>query len=415
MRMDTAFLLVSATLLTAIVGDAKAQPARRSRTVDTVHVLLIGNSYLYFHNTPKLLEKIATSRDGPIVLTRLVAHGGWSLADHWGDSATRSALRERSWDWVVLNEQSTFGETYLVDGKNRVHTWSAFAAAAARFSSEAKQTGARLAIVSHWSKEKAPTRDDEALRFAFDSVARSLRAVLIPAGAAWHSPEVANRRISLYAADGSHPSAAGSFLLASLLYAFLTSKNPTGAPGAIKGPFVEEDDGIVHPDSIVTLVNLPTGDTETLQQVAWDVYRRATSAGGYLLVWRPEPISLPSLSTRGEPITRSALIGTWRGTTTIYPVSPAAVLELQIESAGDSLHGTLRRALRPTPEATEVVPVSVSLAGDVVTITDPMGPNHGSVRYQGTLRDGTLTGIVEFLIPAPMLNGIGTWRLTRAR
>jgi hypothetical protein len=125
-------------------------------------------------------------------------------------------------------------------------------------------------------------------------------------------------------------------------------------------------------------------------------------------------MELPALPAQRAPLTARALIGSWRGTTTIYPVSPPATLELRITSAGDSLRGTLRRALRPTAAATEVVPVSIAVADDVVTIIDPKGPNGGTVRYRGVLHDGGLSGVVEFLIPVPNVYGIGHWSLERA-
>src|SRR5262245_50869000 len=113
---------------------------------DTIRVLFVGNSYSYFNNMPRLVEAIAASRTGPVFETRLVAHGGWTLADHWQDSTTRAAVRERRWNWIVVNEQSTFGDTYRVDGKDRIRSWAGFAASAQQLSREVRAVGARLAI-----------------------------------------------------------------------------------------------------------------------------------------------------------------------------------------------------------------------------------------------------------------------------
>lgn len=393
-----------------MVGMPQSVEAQRR---DTLHVLLIGNSYLYYHNTPKILQDIAKTQPGPMIQTKLVAHGGWSLADHWDDSTTQAVLGSRKWDWVVFNEQSALGNAYLVDGKYRVHSSEYLAEYAQRFAVEVKRAGANMAIIGHWSTRSAPARDDAALHFAFDSVASSLSIKLVPAGIAWQNPEIVNAQLDLYDRDGSHPSELGSYFLANLLYGFLTNKSPVGAPGMVRGPYIEDDDGKVFPDSIITLVNLPASKAAALQQVAWNTYLQAIREGGYLPVSRPKDIDLPALPSQRRSILQSDLLGLWRGSTSLYPVSRAPILELRVEAQGNSLLGKLHRVLGSAADASKDIEVSIRVENGIVTIIDPKGPNGGTVRYQGVLSGDKLLGIAEFLIPNSRIYGIGRWELSR--
>jgi hypothetical protein len=219
--------------------------------------------------------------------------------------------------------------------------------------------------------------------------------------------------VPLYDADGSHPSPAGSYLLAGLLYASLTARSPAGAPHAIAGPFIEPEDGVVQSTRQVSLVDLPARDAALLQQAAWHTFQRATRQSRAAAPHTPAPIRLPQLPSSKEPVSAVGLAGTWRGSTTIYPVNPAASLELTLQASGDTLAGILRRTLGPAPDATETVDVVVSIDRNVVTIVDPKGPNGGSVVYKGIMKRGRLVGIVEFVVPVPMLYGIGSWNVTR--
>lgn len=407
-----AFAIASALL----AGEHVAAVTRKDRQAPRreLHVLLIGNSYLYYNNTPRLLEAIADSTAGPTLHTELVAHGGWTLADHWDNDATRAALASRRWDWIVLNEQSTFGDTYFVDGQPRVHSSAAFENSVAKFAGAARELGTRLAVVAHWPTRSAPARDRAALRYAFETAARAYGVVLIPAAEAWTEAARRARHVPLYDADGSHPSPAGSYLLAGLLYASLTARSPAGATHAITGDYIDPDDGVVQSTRQVSLVDLSASHAARLQHAAWHAFQRASRQSRAEAPHVPAPIRLPRLPSSTEPVSAVGMAGTWRGSTTIYPVTPAATLELTLQASGDTLTGTLRRTLGPAPDATETGEVVVSIERNVVTIVDPRGPNRGSVVYKGVMQRGRLVGIVEFVVPVPMVYGIGSWTLAKA-
>jgi hypothetical protein len=138
-------------------------------------------------------------------------------------------------------------------------------------------------------------------------------------------------RIELfYAGHGSHPSPAGSYLTACVLYATIFHQSPAGLPSRITGTPVNFDKEKPEMGKSVALVDLNGEDAETLQKEAWDTWQRMASAGGYPETPPPQPPTLQPLPV-GLPLSRSALEGTWEGTILFYPVGPA-VMVLHIQS-----------------------------------------------------------------------------------
>ena len=87
MSLTRRFVLASfpaALLALALTGPVSAAPATR--------LLFIGNSYTYFNNLPVLVKALAEAAGAGPVEVRMVAPGGWSLADHWEKGDAHDAL-----------------------------------------------------------------------------------------------------------------------------------------------------------------------------------------------------------------------------------------------------------------------------------------------------------------------------------
>src|SRR5262249_59875398 len=113
---------------------------QRKSVPRTARVLFIGNSYTYFNNLPAMFAALAASA-GYDVQTEMVAPGGWRLKDHWEKGEGLALLRERRWDYVVLQEQSTLGVNYYVEGRARVASDEAFRPYAQRWTSAVRTMG----------------------------------------------------------------------------------------------------------------------------------------------------------------------------------------------------------------------------------------------------------------------------------
>ncbi len=156
----------------------------QSAGCDSTHilrVLFIGNSYTYVHNVPRLVEGIAATLHGPCIASTMIAVGGATLEMHWNADSVVRRIREGRWTHVVLNDQSTFGEAWMVDGRARVEgTGRELAEFARRFGEVIRGANAKPVLLAHWSDEDAPPRDQQALDYTFAKVARATGAVAAP-------------------------------------------------------------------------------------------------------------------------------------------------------------------------------------------------------------------------------------------
>ncbi len=80
---------------------------------------------------------------------------GWKLSDHWTqvDSAARRLLRDRKWDVVVLQEQSTLGSTAVIDGVARVGPDDQFQRYAKLWQEEIHRAGMTPAFYLTWARK----------------------------------------------------------------------------------------------------------------------------------------------------------------------------------------------------------------------------------------------------------------------
>jgi hypothetical protein len=167
-------------------------------------ILLIGNSFTARNGLPQLVADLAVDAGAAdAVTTRLVFAGGASLRRHWNGAAAREAIASRSFDWVVLQEQSTLPVKNGARYQDNVRL----------FQPEIEASGARTALYLTWSRRNAP-HAQEAITRAVEEIAAETGARVIPVGRAWHEALARHPSIELYTDDGSHPSPAGSYLAA---------------------------------------------------------------------------------------------------------------------------------------------------------------------------------------------------------
>src|SRR6185295_9507853 len=182
------------------------------------------------------------------VKTRMIAPGGAQLRKQWSDEPTRAALTERKWDYVILQDQSTLGRDYFVDGNARVVGDELFAPAAALWSKAARDAGAQPVFYLTWSRKATP-EDQAALDHAYFSAARLAGAPVAPVGIAWQMVRHERPELELYWKDGAHPAPAGSYLAACTIYATLLHRDPKGLPSRITGTPIGVDGKPVEPST----------------------------------------------------------------------------------------------------------------------------------------------------------------------
>ena len=348
----TLYRLLLGLLSGSIAFAADGQPAEIGNHTSEIRVLFIGNSFVYFHNMPAVLEAISDRSNGPRVITKMVASGGARLKDNWQGEVALSAIRKGGWDYVVLNEQSSLGDVLIVNQQMQIADPAHFWQYANLFDEEIRKIGAKTVILMTWKDRDAPIRSQQALDFAFVKFARGSGAIASPVSLAWQRIRDRVPGINLYSKDDHHPSAEGSYLEACVLYATLTGQSPVGATSKINGTPVDEDEGKVLEGKTETLVEIPPGIARTLQQVAWDTFREVRAGGGYPVASEPPAVVLPTVTGAGRP-SLPELEGAWRGPLHFYPNNLPIDIELRISNDQSGLAATLHvfyKGARPDVE-----------------------------------------------------------------
>jgi hypothetical protein len=408
-RSVLAILVVSlACLSLAMVQGPTRQASAR--------VLFVGNSYTYFNNLPEVFTRLAEA--GHLrVSARMVAPGGWRLKDHWDKGDAPKVVREGKWDYVVLQDQSTLGVSYYVDGKVRVTSDEVFRPYAEKWTTLIRSVGARPVFYLTWARKATP-EDQAALNYAYVHAAEESRALVAPVGLAWLDVRRRNPAIELFFDDGSHPSAAGTYLAACTFYAAIFDRSPIGLPARITGKPVNLDTEQVEENKTAALVDLPADQARVLQSAAWAAWEQLKRGGGYLDV---SPVPAPTVAPlpAGQVLPASAIDGTWVGSLLFYPAGPAA-MTLQLQHVGSTWTGRLALTFQSkdaAPESVDLVDLQVNDSG--ISFAHPQSPgvSNMKVSFRGVgIGQSELRGTAESTGKAtdgPPVRLLGSWQLRK--
>jgi hypothetical protein len=202
-----------------------------------ISVLFIGNSYTAVNDLPKTLADIAASL-GDRVDYDAVTPGGYTLQQHSQDQTTLAKLRSKSWNFVVLQEQSQLP----AGPDDSVNLYVKPAAAGLNRLIHEADPAAQAVFYETWGrkdgdKTTCPTNPETCsfdgmqarLTRAYEDLAAANSAALAPVGEAWATARQEHPEIELYNADGSHPSPAGTYLAACVFYVTLFHRSPASA------------------------------------------------------------------------------------------------------------------------------------------------------------------------------------------
>ncbi|MFZ1749476.1 MAG: DUF4886 domain-containing protein [Saprospiraceae bacterium] len=219
-------------------------------------VLFVGNSYTYFWNLPQTVHAMTTN-DSIILETRQSTAGGVSLGQHWNginNIATREIIKNNQFDIIVLQDHS-------LQAINKPDSLRIFAKL---FDEVIKNSGAKTYLYMTWARENNPQSQDQ-ITLEYTKLAKEMNAILVPVGLAWQKARNLQPDIDLFDADGSHPSALGSYLSACVFYGVFSGKSPVGLPSRILSKDMNGEKLYLNIQSDKT--------AKFLQEVAYDVLR----------------------------------------------------------------------------------------------------------------------------------------------
>jgi hypothetical protein len=235
-------------IATPDVSTVDAQPVDAAPS--RLRVLFVGNSYTYVNDLPAVVTSIARASRGPAIDAMSVTVGGATMRSHWDGNTAPTRIAEATWDAVVLQGQSV--EPAL--------NFNEFRTYATRFGMLATMNGARAVFYATWPRRAGdavyaeswsggtPALFNDRLDLAYTRVSTAVMGTVAHVGNAWMAALRAHPTINLYDADGSHPSPAGTWLAACVMYRALT--------------------GVVPPPSADDAATIPSADARALRETA---------------------------------------------------------------------------------------------------------------------------------------------------
>lgn len=178
-----------------------------------LRVLFIGNSQTSTNNLPGFVAAIGRAANDIDVEYLTIAPSSVTLENNWFDGRAIKAIGDARWDAVVMQQ----GPSVVPENRTRLCVYSRL------FADAARRAGARPYLLMVWPRGQSGLSQ---VIDAYASAARSARATLLPAGAAWGAAWRRNPSLPLYAWDGIHPSPLGTYLAALVVYAGLTETPP---------------------------------------------------------------------------------------------------------------------------------------------------------------------------------------------
>ena len=201
--------------------DAAASKGPRADKSATLNILFIGNSLTYMNDLPGLLEALINDSDEDAAHVESIAFANNGLEDHWPRESTRNAIANGGWDVVILQQGPS-----ATEGRPSLLEYSRI------FDEAIKAAGGETALYMVWPSSKRDF-DFDGVCASYRMAAEQIKGHLYPVGEAWRLAWARDPELKLYGGDGFHPSRAGTYLAALVMYEQLTGQSPIGLPASV--------------------------------------------------------------------------------------------------------------------------------------------------------------------------------------
>jgi len=233
--------LLSFAAMLVIAVSAHAQPAPKVKDAGQVRTLLyVGNSFFYFNDSMHSIVLRLVAAGDPqnraqyratsvtISGSGLNWHdmeayfkpgGGMASYSFTADNKVVFNKFDKPYDAVLMNDCSQCPVHPQL--KDLFHEY------ARKHSQTALKYGAKPMFFMTWAYQDAPEMTQQ-LAEQYTIAGNANDALVVPAGLAFAKAIQRDPKINLYNADKRHPSPAGSYLAACVIYAAVHGKNPVG-------------------------------------------------------------------------------------------------------------------------------------------------------------------------------------------
>lgn len=210
---------------------AKTARVMHQQKPDSLRILWIGNSFTYKNNMPAMFDSLCKINGVNVASTRIVK-GGEKFSGHLKNPRLRQELEKGCWDYVVMQEYSN-GPAYSTKfvAENILPY-------AAEIDSLVKKYSPSVETIYYmtWGHKNGNVKQTD---YPFDDNYEDMQNRIIttyidmayenggtvaPVGIAWKNIRRDHPEIELYVKDNYHPSVAGSYLAANVLFATIFNK-----------------------------------------------------------------------------------------------------------------------------------------------------------------------------------------------
>lgn len=205
----------------------------------TKKILFLGNSYTAVNNLPEKVSLLASSL-GDSVYFDSNTPGGYRLVNHVTNSTTLSKISQKEWDFVVIQAQSQEPSWPPSQVATEVLPYASILNDSIKSSNACTET----VFYMTWGRKYGDQQNcsswppvctylgmQERLMTGYMTMAEENGSTVAPVGLAWKNTmdNDPDSLINLYSGDNSHPSLAGTYLTACVMYATMFQKSPVGA------------------------------------------------------------------------------------------------------------------------------------------------------------------------------------------
>lgn len=225
MRLRRPIGIVRALVSALVLGcsSAPSGPGLPALVGEGRRILFIGNSLTYWNDLPLIVQSLADSAGGESLAVMTVAFPDFNLEDHRAQGAAERAIALGGWEIVVLQQ----GPSSLPENRAQLR------ASVAVLNAGIRAVSAMPAFYSVWPQSSRRADFDAAIE-SYRLAARDVNGLLFPVAAAWLAAWEDDPALALYSPDGLHPSIAGSYLAALVMYGVLYNRSPVGLPPRVR-------------------------------------------------------------------------------------------------------------------------------------------------------------------------------------
>jgi hypothetical protein len=210
-------------LLAVVLCACAARPPLRT--------LWVGNSYTYENDLPSMVAQLAAADGARRFDPVQECPGGFTLKQHWDSGEDTRLLAGSHFEWMVLQDQSQEPSFDLSVLETDLYPY------VTQLDGAARDAGTQAILFLTWGRQQGDLENvpgdtydamqDRLIR-GYETIAARLHVPVAPVGIAWRTTLQQQPSIGLYQSDGSHPSAAGTYLAACVFFQMLYGKSAVG-------------------------------------------------------------------------------------------------------------------------------------------------------------------------------------------